>query len=189
MNEDTRILLRDEQNIPWLGLDFSNWEKWDSYMETTRKMYGHDKPSRRMRDKKTGKMVPAKNTIMYHQALSFLPDECDINGGKLSPEDCMRYTKEYAERYYPNQEIAFAVLMDSCEADGTSRYIAHLLINRSDLSSGKRLDEGNGTTAMHKRVNRIRQMDDEWGLRQVEKGKAVSKIHEKQPSKYWKSVF
>ena len=188
MNEDTRILLRDEQNIPWHGLDFSNWEKWDSYMETTRKMYGHDKPSRRMRDKKTGKKVPAKNTIMYHQALSFLPDECDINGGKLSPEDCMRYTKEYAERYYPNQEIAFAVLMDSCEADGTSRYIAHLLINRSDLSSGKRLDEGNGTTAMHKRVNRIRQMDDEWGLRRVEKGKAVSKIHEKQPSKYWKSV-
>lgn len=187
MNEDKRILLRDEQDIPSLGLDFANCKNWDSYMETTRKMYGHNKPSRRVRDKKTGKMVSAKNTIMYHQSLSFLPDECDINGGKLTPEECMRYAKEYAERYCPNQEIVFAVLKDSCEADGTSRYIAHLLINRSDLSNCKRLDEGNGTTAMHKRVNRIRQMDGEWGLKQVEEGKAVSKIHEKQPSQYGKA--
>lgn len=186
MNGDERILLRDEQNIPQLGFDFANWEKWDSYMEATRKMHGHDKPSRRVRDKDTGKMVPAKNTIMYHQSLSFLPDECDINGGKLTPEECMRYAKEYAGRYYPNQEIVFAVLKDSCEADGTSRYIAHLLINRSDLSNGKRLDEGNGKTAMGKRVKRIRQMDDAWGLKQVKKGKAVSKVHEKQPSKYAK---
>lgn len=54
-------------------------------MEGTRRMFGHDKPSRHVRDKKTGELVQAKNTIMYHQILAFLPDECDINGGKLTP--------------------------------------------------------------------------------------------------------
>lgn len=84
MNEDERILIRDEQFLPSINGGSASWRKWDSLMEGTRRMFGHDKPSRHVRDKKTGELVQAKNTIMYHQILAFLPDECDINGGKQS---------------------------------------------------------------------------------------------------------
>lgn len=94
MNEDERILIRGEQFLPSIIGSPVSWRKWDSLMEATRKGFGHDKPSRRVRDKETGLMRPARNTIMYHQILSFLADDCDINGGKLTPEDCMAYAKE-----------------------------------------------------------------------------------------------
>lgn len=186
MNEDERILIRGEQFLPSINGDSASWRKWDSLMEATRKIFGHNKPSRHVRDKGTGEMRLARNTIMYHQILSFLADACDINGGKLAPEGCMAYAKEYIEKYYANHEVVYAVLKDRYVSDDFENYVVHLIINRSDLSNGRRLDEGDGKTVMGKRVSRIRRMDDTWGLKQVEKGKAVSKVHKKQPSKYAK---
>ena len=105
INDDKKVLLRDSQNME----DCKNLNRWATFMEETRKAFGHDKAARRVRDKKTGELVQAKNTIMYHQILAFLPDECDINGGKLTPEDCMRYAKEYVQRHYPNQQVVLAL--------------------------------------------------------------------------------
>ena len=112
INDDRKVLLRGSQNM-----DGVNIKRWATHMEATRRRYGHDKSSRRVRDKKTGELVEAKNTIMFHQILAFLPEECDLNGGKLTPEDCLRYAKEYAANYYPNQEVVFAVHNEYCKAD------------------------------------------------------------------------
>lgn len=144
INDDRKVLLRDSQNME----ECADLKRWASYMEATRKTFGHDKAARRIRDKKTGELKQAKNTIMYHQILGFNPDECDINGGKLSPEDCMRYAKEYAEKFYPNQEVVFALHNEYCKEDKTHRYAVHMVINRSDLSNGKRLAEGLSKTAI-----------------------------------------
>ena len=105
-------------------------------------------------DKETGEIVDAKNTILYHQVLAFLPDECDVNGGKLKPEDCMRFAKEYASRYYPNQQIVFALHKEHCKEDHTYRYAIHMVINRSNIVTGKRLAEGTGAQAKRNRAKR-----------------------------------
>lgn len=183
INDDRKVLLRGSQNM-----DGVNIKRWATHMEATRRRYGHDKSSRRVRDKKTGELVEAKNTIMFHQILAFLPEECDLNGGKLTPEDCLRYAKEYAASYYPNQEVVFAVHNEYCKADKTHRYAVHMVINRSDLETGKRLDEGRGQSAKVRRASRIRKMDAEWGLRQVERDEANSAIHKRQPSKVEREI-
>lgn len=184
MNEDERILIRGEQFLPSINGDSASWRKWDSLMEATRKIFGHNKPSRHVRDKGTGEMRPARNTIMYHQILSFLADDCDINGGKLASEGCMAYAKEYIEKYYANHEVVYAVLKDRYVSDDIENYVVHLIINRSDLSNGKRLNEGRADAIAKIHANRIRAMDMRWGLRQVKMGVANSQIHAKQPSKY-----
>lgn len=184
INDDRKVLLRDSQNLDGC----TDIKRWASFMESTRKRLGHDKASRRVQDKKTGELVQAKNTIMYHQILGFLPDECDINGGKLSPEDCMRYAKEYAATYYPNQEVVFALHNEYCKEDKTHRYAVHIVINRSDLSTGKRLNEGRGQKAKVERAKRVRKMDEEWDLKQVERDERNSSVHKKQPSKVEREI-
>ena len=184
INDDRKVLLRDSQNME----ECADLKRWASYMEATRKTFGHDKAARRIRDKKTGELKQAKNTIMYHQILGFNPDECDINGGKLSPEDCMRYAKEYAEKFYPNQEVVFALHNEYCKEDKTHRYAVHMVINRSDLSNGKRLAEGLSKTAKVERAKRIREMDGKWDLKQVERDERNSTVHKKQPSKVEKEI-
>ena len=184
INDDRKVLLRGSQNMEHC----TNIKRWASFMEATRRRYGHDKASRHIRDKKTGKMVEARNTIMFHQILAFLPEECDLNGGRLTPEDCLRYAKEYAAKFYPHQEVVFAVHNEYCKADKTHRYAVHMVINRSDLETGNRLDEGRGKSAKVKRASRIRAMDAEWGLHQVERDEANSRIHKKQPSKVEKEI-
>lgn len=184
INDDRKVLLRDSQNMEHC----TNIKRWAAFMEATRRRYGHDKSSRHIRDKKTGELVEARNTIMFHQILAFLPEECDLNGGKLTPADCLRYAKEYAKTYYPHQEVVFAVHNEYCKADRTHRYAVHIVINRSDLETGKRLDEGRGKAAMVRRASRVRDLDAEWGLKQVERGEANSTIHKKQPSKTEKEI-
>lgn len=179
INNDRKVLLRDAQNMT--GCE--DLKKWASFMSRTRDRYGHNRASRRVRDRETGEMVEAKNTILYHQILAFLPDECDVNGGRLSPEDCMRFAKEYTARYYPNQQVVYALHKEHCKEDGTYRYAIHMVINRSDLATGKRLDEGTGAKAKQARANRVRKMDGEWGLRQVEAGERNSAVHKRQPGK------
>lgn len=184
INDDRKVLLRDCQNMDGC----TDIKRWAYYMEHTREGFGHNKASRMVRDKKTGKLVPAKNTTMYHQIIAFLGEECDINGGKLTPEDCMRYAKEYAAVYYPNQQVVFALHNEYCKEDKTHRYAVHMVINRSNLVTGKRLNEGRGQTAKVERARRIRRLDKEWGLRQVVAGEANSTIHKKQPSKTEKEI-
>lgn len=184
INDDRKVLLRDSQNME----ECRDIKRWASYMEETRKTYGHDKAARKIRDKKTGELKQAKNTIMFHQIVAFNADECDINGGKLSPEDCMRYAKEYVGRYYPNQEVVFALHNEYCKEDKTHRYAVHIVINRSDLSTGKRLDEGRGKEAKVRRAKRIREMDGKWDLKQVERDERNSTVHKKQPSKVEKEI-
>ena len=184
INDDRKVLARDSQNMKGC----KDLKRWAWHMEKTRERYGHNKASRKVRDKKTGKMVAARNTIMYHQILGFLPDECSCNGGKLTPEDCMRYAKEYAQKHYQNQQVVFAVHDEYCKADKTHRWAVHMVINRSDISTGKRLNEGRGHQAKVDRARRIRDMDAEWGLKQVEKDEGNSVVHKKQPSKVEKEI-
>ena len=77
---DERALMRDVQNI-------ARREAWFKEMDETREVAGHNTAARK----------GAKNTVMYHQVLAFLPEECDVNGGRLTPELCMVYAKEYAQ--------------------------------------------------------------------------------------------
>lgn len=184
INDDKKVLLRDSQNME----ECKDLKRWASYMERTRKTFGHDKAARRIRDRKTGELKEAKNTVLFHQIVAFLPDECDLNGGKLTPEDCMRYAKDYVGTYYPNQEVVFALHNEYCKEDKTHRYAVHIVINRSDLSTGKRLDEGRGKEAKVRRASRIRKMDKAWGLKQVERDERNSSVHKKQPSKVEKEI-
>lgn len=179
INDDRKVLVRDSLNMDGC----TDPKRWSHHMWMTREMYGHNKSARRVRDKKTGELKDAKNTVLYHQILGFNPDECDLNGGRLSPEDCMRYAKEYVGKYYPNQQIVMALHNEYCKADKTHRYAVHIVINRTDLSTGKRLDEGRGKSAKVKRAGRIREMDEEWDLKQVVEGERNSSVHKKQPSR------
>ncbi|WP_164437872.1 hypothetical protein, partial [Streptococcus equi] len=63
-----------------------------------------------------------------------------------------------------------------------------MVINRSDLSTGKRLNEGLGIKAKKERATRIRSMDKAWELKQVEEGKINSTVHHKQPSRVEKEL-
>ena len=184
INDDRKVLVRDSLNMDGC----TNPKRWAHHMWMTREAYGHNKAARRVRDKKTGELKEAKNTILFHQILGFNPDECDLNGGRLSPEECMRYAKEYVGKHYPNQQIVMALHNEYCKADKTHRYAVHIVINRTDLSTGKRLDEGRGKSAKVKRASRIRDLDHEWGLKQVVEGERNSSVHKKQPSRIEKEL-
>ena len=123
INDDRKVILRDSLNMDGC----TNPKRWAHHMWMTREAYGHNKAARRVRDKKTGELKEAKNTILFHQILGFNPDECDLNGGRLSPEECMRYAKEYVGKHYPNQQIVLALHNEYCKADKTHRYAVHIV--------------------------------------------------------------
>ena len=125
-------------------------DRWFQEMADTRAAMGHDRPSK----------AGAKCTYMQHQILGFLPDECDLNGGKMTPELCMRYAREYVAERYPNQEVVMVLHRERCRADATDRYAVHLGINRSDLETGRRLDEGPARKAAASRVKTVRTLDE-----------------------------
>lgn len=168
---DKDALLRD-------GLNLSIDKDWFLQMTRVRKWAGHDKPARK----------GCKNTIMYHQVIAFLPEEADMNGGKMTPRACMAYAKEYAKTRYPNQQIAFALHKEFCKKDGTYRYACHLAINRTNLETQTRLDEGLYRHAMKERVKTIRKMDDKWGLHAVQEGEVNSVLHSRQVQGAAKSI-
>lgn len=134
---------------------------------------GHDRPGR----------AGARCTYMQHQILGFLPGECDLNGGKMTPEMCMCYAREYAAERYPNQEVVMVLHRERCRTDATDRYAVHLGINRSDLETGRRLDEGPARKAAALHVRTVRALDERYGLRQLERGKANSRVHARQPGR------
>lgn len=145
---------------------------WDREMARTRAAYGHDVPSRK----------GAANTVMYHQVIAFNPDET-APSGKVTPEFAMDYAREWVQRRYPDHEAVWVLHREHCAADGTDRLAVHIAINRTDLATGRRLDEGPSRIAKVERANAIRDMDREHGLRQMERGVRNSRTHARQPTR------
>lgn len=141
-------------------------------MDATREAYGHNRPGK----------AGARCTYMQHQILAFNPDECDVNGGKMTPEGCMAYARAYVTARYPNQEALWVLHRERCGADGTERYAVHVAINRTDLETGRRLNEGPARKAAAERVGTVRELDGRFGLRQLERGRN-SRTHARQPSR------
>lgn len=165
---DERALMRGTQNL-------SRFENWERECGSTRRAYGHDEPGK----------AGAKTTYMYHQVISFLPEECSCSSkhGKMTPEACMAFAREWLERNYPQYEAAFCLHEEKCKADGTSRYSVHIALNRTNLETGCRLCEGLGTKGKSARASHMRELDERWGLRQLERGNRNSMAHAMQPSK------
>ncbi len=141
-------------------------------MDATREAYGHNRPGK------------ANCAVRYleHQCLAFNPDECDVNGGAMTPARCMDYARDYVATRYPNQECLWVLHRERCEADGTDRYAVHIAINRTNLETGRRLDEGSARAAARARVKTVRELDERYGLRQLERG-SNSRGHARQPSR------
>lgn len=165
--------LNDERAIARSSQHIINEDDWEKEMKRTREAYGHDKVSR----------AGAANTIMYHQVLAFNPDECDVNGGRITPAFAMKYARHYIERRYPNQEAVWVLHKEHCAADHTDRYAVHIGIGRTDLETGKRLNEGRSKYAKVERANTVRDMDRLFGLHQMKAGVRNSKVHARQPSR------
>lgn len=141
-------------------------------MDSTREGYGHNRPGK----------AGARCTYMQHQIIAFNPDECDVNGGRMTPRDCMDYARSYVSARYPCQEALWVLHRERCGADGTERYAVHVAINRTNLETGHRLDEGPARKAAASRVRTIRELDGRYGLRQLERGRN-SRAHARQPSR------
>lgn len=168
---DERSLMRDSQHI-------LIEDKWAQEMEATREAYGHNKQGR----------AGAATTYMYHQVIAFNPDECSCNGGKMTPERCMEFARDWVCGRYPAQEAVWVLHREHCKADGTSRYAVHIGINRTNLETGNRLCEGRGEKAKRDRAQAMRALDAKWQLRQMVKGVRNSKVHAMQPSRAEKEM-
>lgn len=149
---------------------------WFSKMAMTRKVFHHDTPSR----------AGAKNVTILHQILAFLPEECSCNGGKMTPDACMAYAKQWVAKHYPNQQVIFALHEESDKAG--KRYAVHMAINRTDLLTGKRCETG-GCRGKFERASWVRELDKDWNLAQLEKGKKNSKIRDRQPRDTEKEII
>lgn len=120
---------------------------------------------------------------MQHQVLAFNPDECSCNGGSMTPGRCMDYARDYVALRYPDQEVVSVLHLEECRGDGSRRFACHLGVNRSDLATGLRLDEGPARRAAAARAATVRALDERYGLRQLERGRANSRAHARQPSR------
>lgn len=149
---------------------------WFSKMAMTRKVFHHDMPSR----------AGTKNVTILHQILAFLPEECSCNGGKMTPDACMAYAKQWVSKHYPNQQVIFALHEESDKAG--KRYAVHMAINRTNLDTGKRCETG-GRHGKYERASWVRELDKEWNLAQLEKGKKNSKIRDRQPRDTEKEII
>lgn len=139
----------------WNVIDERNW--WRE-MDETREALGHNRPGR----------AGARCTYMQHQVLAFNPDECSCNGGPMTPGRCMDYARDYVALRYPDQEVVAVLHLEECRGDGSRRFACHLGVNRSDLATGLRLDE----RAAAARAATVRALDERYGLRQLERGRA-----------------
>jgi len=162
-NKD-KVLAHDTQNI-------INERRWFEEMDETRETLGHNRAG------KTG----CKCTYMQHQVLAFNPDECSCNGGKMTPERCMEYARDYLRTRYPDCEAIVVLHVEVCHGDDSKRFAAHIGLNRSNLSTGRRLDEGPARKAAAARVKTVRELDKQYDLRQLKRGKANSRAHARQP--------
>lgn len=141
-------------------------------MDATRRAYGHDLPGR----------AGCRTSYAEHQILAFEPAACSCNGGPMTPERCMGYARDYVGARYPNQEVVVVLHRERCAADGSDRFAAHICVSRTDLVTGRRLDEGPARRAAAARVRTVRELDERYGLPQLERG-ANSRAHARQPSR------
>ena len=152
-------------------LNIIDERRWFQEMDETRESMGHNVAGK----------AGARCTYMQHQILAFNPDECSCNGGPMTPGRCMDYARDYALARYPDQECVVVLHREHCKSDGTDRFAAHIAINRSNLATGLRLDEGPARRAARARAETVRALDARYGLRQLERGKANSRVHGRQP--------
>ena len=101
----------------------------------------------------------ARCTYMQHQVIGFNPDECSCNGGPMTPSRCMEYARDYIAKRYPNQEIVIVLHEERCRSDGSARFAAHLAINRTDLETGRRLNDGPARAAAKSRVRTVEERE------------------------------
>ena len=120
---------------------------------------------------------------VQHQVLAFNPDECSCNGGPMTPGRCMDYARDYVALRYPDQEVVSVLRLEERHGDGSRRFACHLGVNRSDLATGLRLDEGAARRAAAARAATVRALDERYGLRQLERGRANSHAHARQSSR------
>ena len=165
---DERALMRDSQHI-------ANEDRWFEEMDATREAYGHNAPGR----------AGASTTYMYHQVIAFNPDECSCNGGKMTPQKCMEFAKDWVQARYPAQEALWVLHKEHCAADGTDRFAVHIGINRTNLETGNRLCEGRGQKAKGERNSRVHAMqptraEKEMHARGVQPDKACIRQHVRQ---------
>lgn len=158
------------------GWNIEYSDRWFSKMDRTRKVFHHDKPSR----------AGAKNVILLHQILAFLPEECSCNGGKMTPDACLAYAEQWLAKHYPHQQVILALHEESDKAG--KRYAVHMAINRTDLLTGKRCETG-GRHGKYERASWVRELDKDWNLAQLEKGKKNSKIRDRQPRDTEKEII
>lgn len=152
-------------------LNIIDERRWFQEMDETRESMGHNVAGK----------AGARCTYMQHQIIAFNPDECSCNGGPMTPARCMEYARDYALVRYPDQECVMVLHREHCKSDGTDRFAAHIAINRSNLATGLRLDEGPARRAARARAETVRALDARYGLRQLERGKANSRMHGRQP--------
>lgn len=93
----------------------------------------------------------------------------------------MEYARDYALVRYPDQECVMVLHHEHCKSDGTDRFAAHIAINRSNLSTGLRLDEGPRAGRRGRGRRPSAPLAARYGLRQLERGKANSRVHGRQP--------
>lgn len=95
----------------------------------------------------------------------------------------MDYARDYVALRYPDQEVVSVLHLEECRGDGSRRFACHLGVNGSDLATGLRLDEGPARRAAAARAATVRALDERYGLRQLERGRANSRAHARQPSR------
>lgn len=159
-----KVLAHDTQNI-------ISEDRWFEEMHATRAQLDHNRAGK----------AGARCTYMQHVTLNFNPDECSCNGGKMTPELCMDYARDYIQARYPDHECVIVLHQEHCKSDGTDRMAAHVAVNRSNLVTGLRLNEGPARAAARARAETVRALDEKYGLRQLERGRANSRVHGRQP--------
>lgn len=146
-------------------------DRWFEEMDATREAAGHNRPGKQ----------GARCTYMQHQVIGFNPDECSCNGGPMTPSRCMEYARDYIAKRYPNQEIVIVLHEERCRSDGSARFAAHLAINRTDLETGRRLNDGPARAAAKSRVRTVKELDTKYGLSQLERGLSNSRCTRASP--------
>ena len=101
----------------------------------------------------------------------------------MTPERCMEYAQQWISSRYSAHEARWCLHEEACKADGTKRYAVHIAINRTDLNTGKRLNEGRAKEAKISRANGVRDLDRAYGLRQMKVNERNSRVHAIQPTK------
>lgn len=104
------------------------------------------------------------------------------------------YVREFVETEFPGLQVAWAVHVERCERDGTSRLAAHIVVGRAIVSDFEYPD-GSGRVArtgalydrrksvQREQVERVRRMDRESGFREVSRGRNSASHFVRDPSR------